>query len=385
VKKQAAKWITGLLKYGIGFGLLAYVIAKYWNDDPKTGAPGLEHLLQGPIEYVWIIASILLLMVALTFQLSRWYMLVRALDLPFTGRNAFRLGMVGLYYNTFFPGSVGGDLLKAYFIAKGQPGRKTKAVATVIIDRAMGLFGLILFCAVLGSIAWAGGDESIKENVNLQWLIESMAAIAICSIIGFLLLGLLPQRRVDRFAGRLRSIPKLGVSLSEFWYAVWIYRQRLKVVAIGVGLSALAHFALVFAFHTASRVFPPENAADKQASLTQHMVIAPIGYIVQALPLSPGGVGVGEAAFAGLYKLSKLPASRGASARLSLRMAEWIIALVGYIIFLRMRAELPVGNNEKGDVGQQATGDPQNPNEDKKQNVGDGPKPGGEQKAVSGV
>ena len=95
--------------------------------------------------------------------------------------------MVGVFYNTFLPGSVGGDLLKAYFIAKEHPERKARAIATVIADRALGLFGLILFVAVLGSLAWAGGDERIIANPDLQWLIKLMAGIAGGSILGFLL------------------------------------------------------------------------------------------------------------------------------------------------------------------------------------------------------
>jgi uncharacterized membrane protein YbhN (UPF0104 family) len=348
VKKHAAETVKGLLKYGIGFGLLALVIAKYWNPNPQSGAPGLEQLLQGPIDYGWLAAAAVLVAVALSLQLFRWYVLVRALDLPFTVRNAFRLGMVGVFYNTFLPGSVGGDLLKAYFLAKEHPERKTRAVATVIADRALGLFGLILFCAVLGSAAWAGGDARIVANPDLQWLIKVMAAIAGGSIAGFLLLGLLPQRRVDRFAGRLKWVPKIGKSLAELWYTVWMYRQRMRTVVLCVGLSALAHFGLVFAFHSASRVFPPDNPAAEQATLAEHMVVAPIGFIVQALPLSPGGVGVGEAAFAGLYKLSGRPESRGVIARLALRVVEWIIGLVGYLVYLRMKKELPVVEEENG-------------------------------------
>jgi len=83
-------------------------------------------------------------------------------------------------------------------------------------------------------------------------------------------------------------------------------------------------------------------------------VIAPIGFIVQALPLSPGGVGVGEAAFAELYKLSGRPESRGVIARLSMRVAEWILGLIGYIIYLRMRAELPVVDEETEDKDQKS-------------------------------
>ena len=118
-----------------------------------------------------------------------------------------------------------------------------------------------------------------------------------------------------------------------------MYRQRLKVVAVGVALSAASHFGLVFAFHCASRVFPPVNPADL-ATLSEHMVIAPIGFIAQAIPITPGGVGVAESVFGWLYELSGRPVSRGIIARLSLRLVEWLIALTGYIVYLRMRAEV---------------------------------------------
>jgi uncharacterized protein (TIRG00374 family) len=350
VKQHAAATIKGLLKYGIGFGLLAYVIAHYWKDNAETGAPGLQTLLQGPIDFGALAFAALLVVVTVSLQLFRWYILVRSLDLPFSLRNAFRLGMVGVFYNTFLPGSVGGDLLKAYFIAKEHPERKTRAVATVIADRALGLFGLILFVAVLGSMAWAGGDARIIANPKLQNLIWMTAAIAGGTILGFFLLGDLPERRVERFARRLRWFPKVGKSLAELWYTVVVYRQRIRAVGLCVGLSALSHFAFVFAFYSASRVFPPANPAIEQATLAEVMVVAPIGFIIQAIPIAPGGVGVGEAAFAGLYKLSGRPESRGVISRLALRVVEWIIGLLGYLVYLRMKKELPVVDEENGGI-----------------------------------
>jgi uncharacterized membrane protein YbhN (UPF0104 family) len=362
VKKHAVKWLKPVFQYGIGFGLLGYVIHKYWGPNPNNGAPGIGQLLQGPIEFEWLAAATLLMVFAASLQIYRWYLLVRALDLPFTVRNAYRLSLVGIFYNTFIPGSVGGDLVKAYFIAHAHPERKTRAVASVVADRAMGLFGLILFVAVLGSIAWATGDPRITANPDLQWIVKVMAGIASGSATAFLLLGFLPQRRVDRFSGRLKSVPKLGVSLSELWAAVWMYRQRMKVVALGVALSAGAHFGMVFAFHCASRVFPPANPAVELATLSEHMVIAPIGFIAQAIPITPGGVGVAEGVFAWLYKLSDRPETRGIIARLSLRLAEWLIALSGYIVYLRMRAEvreLQHEIEEGEEKGQEPGGGPQ--------------------------
>src|SRR5579883_536346 len=78
------------------------------------------------------------------------------------------------------------------------PGTKDKSHRHGRRGSGNGLFGLILFTAVTGSVAWILGDARIKNNLELQWLIQAMAGIAGGSAIGFLLLGLLPQRRVDR-------------------------------------------------------------------------------------------------------------------------------------------------------------------------------------------
>ena len=346
MKRRAVNWIVGIGKYVVGFGVLSAVIYTYWEPDAEKGSPGLRDLLQGPIAWEWLLACLLLLAVIYSLQIVRWYLLVRSLNIPFKLWRAIQLSLLGLFGNTFLPGAVGGDFFRAYFLAKDSPGQRTAAVSTVLMDRGFGIFGLILFTAVLGSIAWASGDARIVANASLQWMVKVTAAIAGSSILGFLLLGFLPQRRVDRFADRLRSLPKAGVVLANLWFSVWEFRQHMRVMGYGVALTAATHFAIIVTFHVAAHVFPPEHPETDLATLSELMVIAPIGFIVQTLPLSPGGVGVGEAAFAGLYRLADRPESQGVIARLSLRVAEWILALAAWIVYFRMRKELRVAKEE---------------------------------------
>jgi hypothetical protein len=335
-----AKWVLGIGKYVVGFGILAAVIYRYWQPDAGEGSPGLRELLRGPIAWHWLLACLLLLGVTFSLQIVRWHLLVRSLDIPFKLRRAFQLGLLGLFGNTFLPGSVGGDFFKAYLLAKDSPGQRTAAVSTVLVDRGFGLFGLLLFTAVLGSIAWASGDVRILANAELQWMVLAAASIAGTCLIGFLLLGFVPQRGVDRVADRLRSTSRAGVVLSNFWQAVWMFRWRLRVMGYGVLLTAASHFAIVLTFYFAASVFPPEEPETDLATLPELMVIAPIGFVAQALPLAPGGLGVGEAVFAGLYQLADRPGSQGVIARLSMRIAEWLIALAAWLVYFRMRDEL---------------------------------------------
>ena len=340
MEKQAAKWVVGIGKYVVGFAILAAVIHGYWEPNAEKASPGLRDLLRGPIAWQSLLACLLLMIVTFLLQIVRWYLLVRSLEIPFKLRRAFQLGLLGLFGNTFLPGSVGGDFFKAYLIGKDSPGQRTAAVSTVLMDRGFGLFGLLLFAAVLGSIAWAGGDARVLANAELQWMILATAAIAGACAIGFLLLGFIPQRGVDGIADWLRSRSRIGAVLANLWQAVCMFRRRMRIMGYGLLLTAVSHFAIVITFYFAASVFPSKHPETDTATLPELMVIAPIGFVAQALPLAPGGLGVGEAAFAGLYRLADRPGSQGVIARLSMRIAEWLIALAAWFVYLRLREEL---------------------------------------------
>src|SRR5207249_2923529 len=115
-----------------------------------------ERITQGKIHYQFFALAAAICLASLMITLVRWYVLVRAVNLPFRLLDAFRLGFIGLFFNTFLPGSVGGDIIKAAFLAREQD-RRTVAVATVIMDRAIALWALIWFVALLGGAFWAGG------------------------------------------------------------------------------------------------------------------------------------------------------------------------------------------------------------------------------------
>lgn len=332
-------WWKGALKYALAVGLLAFVVSMNWT--------ALKELFSREPHVQPFLLAALILAGCTAVQYFRWYLLVRALGLPFAFRNAVRLGLVGTFYNTFLPGSVGGDFVKAFFIAKGHPERKAAAVATVVADRLIGLFGLLLFAAAVGGGCWAAGNAKIVANPKLQVIILVCIGLTAVALVGYLALGFLPPKRADRFRDRLHGIRRFGPTLAELWYTVWTYRQRPATVVAVVLMSAVVHTGFVTMYHLATRVFPPADPT-LLGTLPEHFVIAPIGFIVQALIPVPGGLGAGELTFGGLYELIRGPDGKavGLAGRLTLRLIEWTIGLIGYIAYLRMRTELPVAEAE---------------------------------------
>ncbi len=326
--------IIALLKYGLGFGLLGWMIWSNWE--------GLGEALSQPINWApFLLAGVICLAcVLLTFV--RWYVLVRALDLPFTLTNALRLGLVGFYFSTFLPGAVGGDIIKAACIAREQR-RRTIAVATVVLDRAVGLCGLLWLVATVGGFFWASGMlaslvSSPQAVVTLETIVAISAAISAGTIVFWILLGVLPDRRAEIFAGRLERLGKIGHAFAEFWRAVWLYRSRGRSIALALGLSVVGHVGFVAVFFFASRTLSPSDAIP---TFGGHYLLVPVGMTFEAGFPAPGGMGGGEAAYGLLYKTAGYREELGVLASLMRRLLYWILGFCGYLVYLRMKPSLP--------------------------------------------
>jgi uncharacterized membrane protein YbhN (UPF0104 family) len=348
--KQPLFWT--LVKYGLGIGLLALVVWQYWSYPSPDGSGqmlGLKYALDKPVSTGPFVLALVIGSVSILITFVRWFILVRALDLPFTLWNALRLGMIGYYLSTFLPGSVGGDIIKATYIAREQS-RRTAAVASVLIDRAIGLLGLIWLVALIGGTFWATGYlEDIVISAAAARTLQVIVSIALGCLVGSLLfwflLGVLPNHRAERFAGRLTRIPKVGHSLAEFWRAVWMYRCRGRSVGLALLLSLVGHVGFVSTFYFAARTL---HRADEIPSLEAHFLIVPVGMSIQAGFPAPGGVGGGEIAYGELYKQVSYPFDRGVLGSLVKRVTDWILGLTGYLVYLQMRPALRVAR-EKSD------------------------------------
>ncbi len=317
----------------------------------RTEAHGLgyvwqRHVVQGlPIRTGYLAAGFAVLCGAIAITLVRWYLLVRALDLSISLRDAFRFGLIGIFFNTFLPGSVGGDIIKAAVLARGQK-RRTAAVATVIMDRLLALWGLVWFVALLGSVFWMAGLLVGPAAAVASTIVAAALVVVGVTAAGWLLIGLLPDRRAERFAKRLLHLPVVGHTAGEFWRAVWMYRRRQGSVLVVLALTWVGQVGFVVSFYCcANALWSPELGP--VPSLTQHFLLVPLGLVMQALVPTPGGAGGGEWGFAALYVLFRAAEANGVLASLVQRVFNWVLGVVGYLVYLWTRPTLPVAHPDR--------------------------------------
>jgi uncharacterized protein (TIRG00374 family) len=334
-----------VFKYALAIGLMTWVVWSNWKPESPNGLAAVwhRHVLEGePVHYGYFLLAFLAGVIGLLITLLRWFILVRAVDLPFRLYDALRLGFIGIFFSTFLPGSVGGDIFKAYFLAREQ-NRRTVAVATVIMDRAIALWALVWFVALLGAVFWAAGllegqgAGSCRTIVTMAWIIVASTMLV------WVLLGLLPVRRAERFAGRLSRLPRVGHSAAEFWRAVWMYRCRPRCVLGVLVLSWIGQVFFVLLFYGCALTLWDPGSGNRIPSLAQHFLIVPIGLVIQAMPLFPGGAGIGELGFGILYGWLECPVASGVLGSLVQRVINWILGLPGLLVYVRMKASLRTG------------------------------------------
>jgi len=320
--------IKSLAKYVLGLALLAYVIVHNWQS--TENGPGLAEAVSRPINLAALAGAAIAVAISAPTTFVRWFVLVRAQELPFTLRNALRLGMIAYFFNAVLPSAIGGDIIKAVGLARKQS-RRTVAVATVVFDRIVGLWGLIWLVAALGAVYTAAGSEILRGNAGLVAVVRTAWVTLAVSIAVWIMVGLLPDARARRFAERLQGVPKVGGALAEAWRATWMYRRKPGAVAAALGLSFISQGLYILCYHNAVRVFADSETAASLPTLLEHSLIVPIGMIVQATFPAPGGVGGGEFAFGKLYVLLNQPESLGVLGSLALRMITWVLGFFGYL------------------------------------------------------
>jgi glycosyltransferase 2 family protein len=360
VKKK--QFVVNLLKYFLGIALLAWVVWRYWESPdahlgdaiqataglpthvaawPEGHNPGLGDALGKPIHWQPLLAATAVYLLGILLTFYRWYVLVRAQDLPFTVLASVRLGLIGFFLSTFMPGSVGGDIIKAAFIAREQS-RRTVAVATVLVDRAVGLCGLVWLVALIGGVAWFTGvlQQLAKPGpavAALQTIVTAAIAITFGSFATWFAAGFVSDATAERLGKTIERLPKIGHPLAELWRALHLYRRREGSIAIALLLSMAGHVGFVLAFYfSALTLSPPE----KIPTLGANFLIVPVGMMITAGFPAPGGVGGGEFAFGALYHMLGFQPAEGVLASLVQRVITWILGLIGYLVYLRMKPAL---------------------------------------------
>ncbi|NJM09669.1 MAG: flippase-like domain-containing protein, partial [Bdellovibrionaceae bacterium] len=103
----------------------------------------------------------------------RWIILLQARGFHVPLSYGFSLYLIGIFFNHALPGSVGGDVVRGYYLVSDYPGRRMDAVLSIIIDRILGLYSF--FILTLIAVAW--DYEFVSTHEKIRWVALSSLLI----------------------------------------------------------------------------------------------------------------------------------------------------------------------------------------------------------------
>lgn len=302
----------------------------------------MEHLAAGHVHALPLAGTGMLLAIAVAFTIYRWHLLLKALGMGIPAAETARLGWIGFYFNTLLPGSIGGDLVKAAVVARGFPGRRIQGVATVLLDRGFALWNLFLFVAVV-SLAMPP-EHPTMARLGLWARIFCGVSIGLWWALGFL-----PLWRAERFALRLkRWLPGVGILVGELWLALYRYRRNPWTILKALVLSAISQTAFILSVICVGWGM---CLGESMPTAVSHFLLVPMAMMVNAIPLFPGGLGIGEWGYGTLYRLMGGEDGAGVAVSLGHRASNWLLAGLALLtITLAGAGERGSGQTESGET-----------------------------------
>jgi uncharacterized protein (TIRG00374 family) len=291
---------------------------------------GLESLVkEAKPSLLW--ASLLVFPITFLVTSYRWHELLKALDIHIGQSKAFVINMVGCFYNTFLPGSTGGDAFKAYYASKQTPHR-TRAVMSVLVDRAVGLLALIIVGGVTASLQW--------QIPACRKVAIGAAAICFCTVIGMLVFY---NPTLHRLSGLDFILKKLPMQ-KQVRGAVDTMHQYAK-------RPGLAIWSLVVSFPVHATVVSSAMFAGMAFGLPLHWayywVAVPVIVLAGAIPVSPQGAGVMEGFAVLLTRTQGVTVSQAFALTMSIRMVQILWNLAGGLFVLRGGFHAPTEGEKK--------------------------------------
>lgn len=316
-----------LLKLIVVGGLLLYV-GKVMFQNPDYDLK--EELLALRSGWGLILPAQVFIFLLLFMSFYRWKLLLLAQKIHYTTREAVAIGFIGFFFSQFVPGSTGGDLMKAYYVAIDHPRKRAAGITTVFLDRVVGLLDLVALAGIAILLNWS----KIMSDSVLTSLAMAVGVILVGALAGAVLFFSERVRSSSVVLALLRRLPFKNL-LFKIQEAVYVYKYHPGLILSAVLISALVQLTMI------AMAFCYSRALGGGPELYCFFFIVPLANLAMAVPLgSPGGLGQLEFAYDQLFRLFGGEPGFGLSVALIQRLNWYLWGVVGGVYYLKRRGKV---------------------------------------------
>lgn len=320
-ESQAPSQVRAVLSSGVKLALAAALI--YWLiQSGKLDFSSLGKLMTAEI----ISVSLFLVFLNAAIINERWRTLLKAQGFSVGYFQALRLTLIGLFFNFAIPGGVGGDVVKGYYVAKDNPTERLKSVMTIAVDRLIGLYMILSMALFSMTLQWS----LVQEIPELRSIYSLLLTIFFFYSLGW---AFVFSRRFhdSGIAQKICGILPQGEKFLQLYMALSEYK-KIKSVFFKTALLTVIGQSVAIGFF----IYTGSFLETSPIPFSIYFFVVPIGFMITAIPISPAGIGVGQAAFYYLFKAALHFETPVGSATVTFWQAMmFIISLIGAFFYIR--------------------------------------------------
>jgi len=321
------KLLITLLKVTLSAAIIGYLVY-----DAMHRGNVFANLCNEPKHWDILAAAWAACTLATLLTFVRWWYLVRALGVPCRFADGIRIGFWGYLFSLAPLGIVGGDVVKTVMLGHEHPEHRTKALASVVVDRVVGLYLLFVVAssAILLTGFWQIPLPDLQWICKLTFILTIVGAAALGAVLG-------PEAAVGPAVRVCGRIPRIGHHLEGLIRAVRMYRHMPVVMIVSSLMSIGVHCCFAITCYLIACGLPGTHL-----SFAQHFVVMPLSAVMGVVPLPMGPF---EAVLDFLYTHVPVPgpaiaAGQGLVVALVYRLITILIASLGTYYYFSNRREV---------------------------------------------
>ena len=308
-------------------------LAEQVRESWAIGPASLWQTISG-VNLGWLLASLVFMGATILIGVVRWRIVLDVQGLRLSFGRAAGISLVAHFFNSFLLGSTGGDLLKAYFAAGETSQRKAEAVTTVVVDRLLGLFAMLLFCSVMALLNW---NVVMSQQRFMAVMLVVLGMLFLSGLIVVLSFWGGPTKPRLKFESLLARLPR-GDALVRCIEACRAFGENPGFLPRVLGWSMLLSLACVLQVVALSWGLGLEMGRH----LPVLMLIVPAIICISALPITPSGIGVRENLYVWLLSATAIGIENKQALTLSILAfaGSLLWSLVGGVVYLFFRSRI---------------------------------------------
>jgi uncharacterized protein (TIRG00374 family) len=298
------KWKT-MLRFVVSFGLMGIILYLFREQLPTV----FQYLKEVEVFYFGLAVIVFFIsMIAVAYRLR---LVIQVHDTKLSVGAAYYVNLIALFFNNVLPSSLGGEMMKAYYLYKDSQG-SVSVFSAVVVDRMFGLVTMLLISiSTIFFFDTAQGSHKIMASIMMLTAATITLAIVvfnrkIVDTLCQLHIPLLPAIFIDK--------------IKEIYRAMYEYREHKGIFGTCIALTVIGQTGYILANYFLARSLAMD------IPLPFFFFFVPILLIMGVAP-SLNGIGVREATF--LFYLTEFTTSEKALA-LSL-LTSFFMILVGMI------------------------------------------------------